>query len=237
MVLTKESEDLLAALRSDATAIAHKALAPTVSIEAMQHTAKMLVPQLFKRLLQFLKPVCSAEKRYCTATRAGTGLAQQSEKRPGPGYSPSGQLTNVISGEGSSVLTKLAAIQVKVCLAKFHNPPDEEESPSAEEDREQVCIVCSKLQSKVHIRSCALSIVMVCLALTRGIKLGLNGSCTVQKIALQVKEVLISLVGLVRVVIEDTNGSILRPVQEAARHLHDEAILVRPHTSFRQTDL
>ena len=35
MQLTKESEDLLAALRSDATAVVRMALTPTVSIEVL----------------------------------------------------------------------------------------------------------------------------------------------------------------------------------------------------------
>lgn len=40
------------------------------------------------------------------------------------------------------------------------------------------------------------------------------------------EEVLISLVGLVKIVAEEANGNLLSSVQEAARHLHDQAILV-----------
>lgn len=43
---------------------------------------------------------------------------------------------------------------------------------------------------------------------------------------LQVEEVLISLVGLVKRMIEEATGNISTCVQEAARHLHDQAILV-----------
>ena len=139
MVLTKESEDLLTALRSDATAMAHTALAPAVSIKIMYNTAR---PLLFRIVLHFLQPVCCAERRFCKATRAGTGLAQQSQRRLGPSHSPSGQLLSVSSCDCSLGLTGLAVIQVTVCLAKFHNPPEDEETESAEEDREQVSTIC-----------------------------------------------------------------------------------------------
>lgn len=41
MVLTKESKELLIALRSDATAIAHAALTPAVSIKSMYSTKRL----------------------------------------------------------------------------------------------------------------------------------------------------------------------------------------------------
>lgn len=88
MQLTKESEDLLAALRSDVTAVVHTALAPTVSTahfvrKSVSTSAIHLDPPL-------LKSVCSAERRCCTAARAGAGLAQQSQRRSGSSYSPPG---------------------------------------------------------------------------------------------------------------------------------------------------
>ena len=48
------------------------------------------------------------------------------------------------------------------------------------------------------------------------------------------EEVLISLVGLVKFVIEEASGHILSCVQEAARHLHDQAILVSLQTPSLQ---
>ena len=47
-------------------------------------------------------------------------------------------------------------------------------------------------------------------------------------------EVLISLVGLVKLVVEEASGNTLSSVQEAARHLHDQAILVSLQTSSLQ---
>ena len=97
MQLTKESEDLLAALRSDATAVVHTALAPTVSTahvvrKAVSTSAVHLDPPL-------PKSACFAERRCCTAARAGAGLAQQSQRRSGSSYSPPGNLLNMMPHE------------------------------------------------------------------------------------------------------------------------------------------
>ncbi|KAL3138948.1 hypothetical protein ABBQ32_005760 [Trebouxia sp. C0010 RCD-2024] len=121
MVLTKESKELLIALRSDATAIAHAALTPA---------------------------------------KGATARLQE--------------LVQTWPNKSKDALGEAVSHQVKVCLAKFHNPPEDEESTSAA----------------------------------------------------QVEEVLISLVGLVRIMIEEANCSVLSSVQEAARHLHDQAILM-----------
>ena len=44
--------------------------------------------------------------------------------------------------------------------------------------------------------------------------------------AMQAEELLVSLVGLIKLVVEDGPGQVTAALQEAARHLHDQGVLV-----------
>lgn len=46
------------------------------------------------------------------------------------------------------------------------------------------------------------------------------------KLALQALETLVGLVGLIKLVVEDGPGQVSAALQEAARHLHDQGMLV-----------
>lgn len=52
---------------------------------------------------------------------------------------------------------------------------------------------------------------------------------------LQAEELLVSLVGLIRVVVEEGQGPISTALQEAAHHLHDQGILVCNDTTKHLT--
>ena len=55
----------------------------------------------------------------------------------------------------------------------------------------------------------------------------LSPACKIRiLLVLQAEEVLITLTALIKIVVEETKGVISTSMQEAARHLHDQGILV-----------